>query len=33
MGVAVRALCSVLNYAGIDYHIRDFNDIRQARGF
>jgi hypothetical protein len=33
MGVAVRALCSVLDYAGIDYHIRDFNDIRQARGF
>lgn len=33
MGVAVRALCSVLDYAGIDYHIRDFDDIRQARGF
>ena len=33
MGVAVRALCSVLDYAGIDYHIRDFGDIRQSRGF
>ncbi len=33
IGVAVRALCSVLDYAGIDYHIRDFNDIREARGF
>jgi len=33
MGVAVRALCSVLDYVGIDYHLRDFDDIRQARGF
>lgn len=33
MGVAVRSLCSVLDYVGIDYHIRDFNDIRTARGF
>lgn len=33
MGVAVRALCRLLDYVGIDYHIRDFNDIRQARGF
>ncbi len=33
MGVAVRALCRLLDYVGIDYHIRDFNDIRAARGF
>ncbi|MBW3543959.1 MAG: sugar phosphate isomerase/epimerase, partial [Planctomycetes bacterium] len=33
MGVAVRALCSVLDYAGIDYHLRSFSDIRAARGF
>lgn len=33
MGVAVRALCSVLDYVGIDYHLRDFEDIRAARGF
>ena len=33
MGVAVRSLCRLLNYIGIDYHLRDFNDIRTARGF
>jgi sugar phosphate isomerase/epimerase len=33
MGVAVRALCRLLDYVGIDYHIRDFDDIRAARGF
>jgi sugar phosphate isomerase/epimerase len=33
MGVAVRALCRVLDYVGIDYHLRDFDDIRKARGF
>ena len=33
MGVAVRALCSVLDYVGIDYRLRGFEDIRQARGF
>lgn len=33
MGVAVRALCRVLDYVGIDYHLRDFEDIRRARGF
>ena len=33
MGVAVRALCSVLDYVGIGYHLRDFADIRSARGF
>ena len=33
MGVAVRALCSVLDYVGIDYDLRSFDDIRAARGF
>lgn len=33
MGVAVRALCSCLDYAGIDYNLRTFEDIRQLRGF
>jgi hypothetical protein len=33
MGVAVRALCSVLDYVGIDYDLRSFEDIRELRGF
>src|SRR5688572_267043 len=33
LGVALRGLCKVLDYAGIDYHLRDFDDIRAARGF
>lgn len=33
MGVAVRALCSSLDYAGIGYELRTFRDIRQLRGF
>jgi sugar phosphate isomerase/epimerase len=33
MGVAVRALCSVLDYVGIDYKLRSFADIRATRGF
>lgn len=33
MGVAVRALCSVLDYVGIDYSLRNFQDIRDDRGF
>ena len=33
MGVAVRSLCSALDYAGIDYSLRTFADIRQLRGF
>ena len=33
MGVAVRALCSVLDYVGIDYDLRSFADIRELRGF
>jgi sugar phosphate isomerase/epimerase len=33
MGVALRGLCRVLDYVGIDYHLRDFADVRAARGF
>jgi sugar phosphate isomerase/epimerase len=33
IGVAVRSLCRVLDEVGIDYHLRDFDDIRAARGF
>ena len=33
MGVALRGLCRVLDYVGIGYHLRDFDDIRAARGF
>jgi sugar phosphate isomerase/epimerase len=33
IGVALRGLCRVLDYARIDYHLRDFDDIRAARGF
>jgi sugar phosphate isomerase/epimerase len=30
-GVALRSLCRVLDYVGIDYHLRDFNDILACR--
>lgn len=33
MGVALRGLCKVLDYVAISYHLRDFQDIRDARGF
>ena len=33
MGVALRSLCRVLDYARIGYHLRDFDDICAARGF
>jgi sugar phosphate isomerase/epimerase len=33
MGVALRGLCRVLDYVGIDYHLRDFEDVRAERGF
>ncbi len=33
MGVALRSLCRILEYMKIDYHLRDFDDIRAARGF
>ena len=33
MGVALRGLCRVLDYVGIEYHLRDFEDIKASRGF
>jgi sugar phosphate isomerase/epimerase len=33
MGVAVRSLCSLLDYVGIGYDLRTMDDIRRARGF
>ena len=33
MGVAVRSLCRLLDYVEIDYKLRDFDDIKAARGF
>ena len=33
LGVALRGLCNVLDYVNIDYHLRDFNDVIEARGF
>jgi len=33
MGVALRGLCRVLDYVGLGYHLRDFADVRAARGF
>ena len=33
MGVALRGLCRVLDYIGLDYHLRDFDDVKAARGF
>jgi sugar phosphate isomerase/epimerase len=33
MGVAVRSLCNLLDYTGIDYELRGISDIVQARGF
>lgn len=33
MGVAVRSLCNVLDYVGIDYDLRTMNDIVEDRGF
>ena len=33
VGVAFRALCSLLDYVGIRYHLRDFDDILADRGF
>jgi len=33
MGVALRSLCRVLDYVGIDYHLTDFEDVCASRGF
>ena len=32
-GVALRAFCRVCDQAGIGYRLRDFDDIRNDRGF
>ena len=32
LGVALRSLCRTLDFAKIDYHIRDFDDIRARAG-
>lgn len=33
MGVALRGLCRVLDHVGIEYHLRDFDDVCAERGF
>jgi hypothetical protein len=33
MGVALRGLCRVLDHVGIEFHLRDLDDVRAARGF
>jgi sugar phosphate isomerase/epimerase len=33
MCIALRALCRVLDFVGIDYHLRDFDDVKASRGF
>jgi sugar phosphate isomerase/epimerase len=33
MSIALRALSRVLDFVGIDYHLRDFDDVKAARGF
>ena len=33
MCVALRALRRVLDFVGIEYHLRDFDDVKAARGF
>ncbi|MBX3432880.1 MAG: sugar phosphate isomerase/epimerase [Pirellulales bacterium] len=33
MSVALRGLTRVLDFVGIDYHLRDFDDVKAARGF
>lgn len=33
MGVALRSLCRTLDFVGILYHLRDFDDIKASRGF
>jgi sugar phosphate isomerase/epimerase len=33
MGVAIRSLCKMLDKVGIDYHLRDYEDVKAERGF
>ena len=32
LGVALRSLCRVLDFVGVDYHLRDFEDVQVAMG-
>jgi sugar phosphate isomerase/epimerase len=32
MGIALRGLCRLLDKVEVDYHLRDFDDLRAARG-
>jgi hypothetical protein len=32
MGIALRGLCRLLDKAKVAYHLRDFDDLRAARG-
>lgn len=33
LGVTLRSLCRLLDYVGISYHLRDFDDVQASRGF
>ena len=33
MAVALKGLCRILDFVGIDYHLRDFDDVKADRGF
>lgn len=33
MAVALKGLCRILDFVGIDYHLRDFEDVKADRGF
>ena len=33
MAIALRALCRILDYVGIEYHLKDFEDLCIERGF
>lgn len=33
MAIALKGLCRVLDFVGIDYHLRDFDDVKADRGF
>lgn len=33
MGVALRGLCRVLDFVGLEYHLTDFHDIQTERGY
>ena len=33
MAVALKGLCKILDFVGIEYHLRDFDDVKADRGF